>query len=396
MGQDLKFIVFNGDEAFAGQLRASLLKFEEAKIVTEVSEPAHLAQAISQYPVDILLVNLDPQPEALLPLLADLAVAHRHLAIFAASESSEGSLILKVMRLGVKEFLCKPIDQNILAEAIHRVTSLRVESVSQGKLITILGTAGGVGATTLAANLAVELGALASGSVSIVDLDYRFGQVATLLDVEPAYTLEELCASPEQLEPSVLTRALAKHPCGVGVLSRPADLAGADTITEAACMRIFSILLNMNEYVVADGPLRFDLADRSILALSDLNLLVVQQLVPCVRNAMRIIEDLRGNGHNLDRTKLICNRTGRESGHLSVQQVTETLGLELFASIPNDWIAVSGSINLGEPLLANGPKTKVRLAIQEIADRVHRGDAQADDKSAHQKKGFIGRMLAAS
>ena len=396
MGRDLKFIVLNEHEEFALQLRAMLLKFEGVKIMAEVDEPALLAQAVSQFPVDVLLVNLDPNPEAILPLIGDVASAHRNLSIFAVSESSDGPLILKVMRLGVKEYLTKPIDETALGEAIKRITSHRVETVTQGKLITILGTAGGVGATTLSANLGVELAALASGNVTVVDLDYRFGQVATLLDVEPIYTLADLCATPDPLEPSMVTRALAKHSTGVQVLSRPPNFAEADNITAAACMGMFSTLLNMNEYIVADGPTRFDLGAKSVLALSDVNLMVVQLLVPCVRNALRIIENMRDNGYNLDRTKLVCNRVGRDAGHLSVAHVTETLGLELFASIPDDWTSVSGAINLGEPLLTHGPKTKVRLAIQEIAERLHRGYSQTDDKNTRHKKGFIARCLAQS
>ncbi len=157
MEQDLKFIVLNDHEECAVELRAMIQKFDGVKIVAEVSEPALLAQAVSQFPVDILFVNLDPHPEAILPLIGDVAKAHRNLVIFAASESSDGPLILKVMRLGVKEFLPKPMDESALGEAIHRVASHRVETVTQGKLITVLGTAGGVGATMLATNLGVEL-----------------------------------------------------------------------------------------------------------------------------------------------------------------------------------------------------------------------------------------------
>ncbi len=396
MGQDLKFIILNNCEDFGGLLRAMLLKLEGVKIVAEVEEAALLAQAVSQFPVDVILINLDPNREAIFPFISEVAAAHRDIAIFAASESTDGPLILQVMRLGVREFLPKPIDENTLLEAINRVTRHRVESITQGKLITVIGTAGGMGATTLATNLAVELAALASGAVTVVDLDYRFGQVATLLDVDPTYTLADLCGAPDHLEPSVVARALAAHSTGVQVLSRPTTTAEADNITAASCMGMFSALLNMNDYVVADGPVRFDLSAKSILALSDLNVLVVQLLVPCVRNALRILENMRASGYNLDRTKLVCNRVGRESGHLSVAHVTETLGIELLATIPDDWSAVSGAINLGEPLITHGPKTKVRMAIKEIAERLHRSDPQTDDKDARDKKGFIGRIFAPS
>ncbi len=395
MSQDLKFIILNGDEQLALELRAMLLHFEGVKIVAEVDEPALLAQAVSQFPVDVLLVNLDPHPETLLPIVGEVIAAHRELAVFAVSSATDGPLILKVMRMGVKEFLPRPVDQEAVGEAIHRITSRRVESVSQGKLITVVGTSGGVGSTVIATNLAVELAAIAGGHVTVVDLDYRFGQVATLLDVEPTYTLADLCGSPEHLEQAVVTRALAKHISGVQVLSRPANFAESDNITAAACMGVFSTMLNMNAYIVADGPTRFDSGAKSILALSDVNLLIVQLLVPCIRNAMRIIENMRANGYNLDRTKLICNRVGRDAGHLSSSHVSETLGLEVFASIPDDWQTVSGAINLGEPLLSHGPKTKVRCALQEIAERLHHGDGQTDDKDKG-KKGLIGRIFAAS
>ena len=101
---------------------------------------------MNQFRVDVLFVNLDPNPEAILPLIGDVAAAHHNLVIFAASASSDGPLILKVMRLGVKEFLPKPMDETALGEAIRRMTCNRVENLSQGKLITVLGTAGGVGA----------------------------------------------------------------------------------------------------------------------------------------------------------------------------------------------------------------------------------------------------------
>jgi pilus assembly protein CpaE len=239
----------------------------------------------------------------------------------------------------------------------------------------------------------VELAAIVSEQVTVVDLDYRFGQVATLLDVDPKYTLADLCGSPEALDPQVIGRALTKHKTGVQVLSRPAHLAEADTITAAACMGVFSHLLQLSEYVIADGPTRFDVAGKSVLALSDTTLLVVQLSVPCVRNAMRILNNMCENGYNSERVKLICNRTGRGAGQLSVDDVTETLGLEAFASIPDEWETVSGAINLGEPLLVHSPKSKVRLALQEIAGRLHSPDSQSDDKDTR-KQSLIGRIFA--
>ncbi len=395
MAQDVRFIIFNGEEQQATSLRALLLSFGGAKIVAEVDEAALLPQAVRQFPVDIVLINLDPVPDAVLPVIAEMHAASPNVTVFATSQSSEGPLILKVMRAGVREFLPKPMDPAQLAEAIEKVVGQRTEDVRMGKLITVLGAAGGVGATTIATNLAVELASIDNNRVTIVDLDYRFGQVATLFDIEPTYTLADLCNSPEALEAQVIERALVKHPSGLHILSRPNSFAQADTITAASCVGLLSNLLQFNDYVIADGPNRSDLSAKSVLDLADVTLLVTQLLVPTVRNAARILEAMREGGFNLDRIKLICNRAGRESVTLSVDDVAETLSLEPFAAIPDDWPTVSGAINLGETLKNYGPKSKVRQAITEIAERLHKPDPGSDEKDTR-KKGLIGRIFAAS
>lgn len=393
MAQDLKFIILNGDENLGAELHELLLTFPRVKIVAEVDDPAVLASALAQFPVDVVLVNLDPNPEGTLPLIADIITHHQNLTCFAVSASTDGPLILKTMRMGVKEFFPRPIDKAALTEAVEKVSLGRSSSKPNGKLITVVGTAGGVGATTLATNLGAELAALAKGPVTVVDLDYRFGQVATLLDVTPTHTLSDLCGSPEALETSIISKALMKHATGVQVLARPTQFAEADLITGPSCMGVISNLLDMNDYVVADGPTRFDIGATSVLALSDVNILVMQLLVPCVRSAMRIIEHMKHNGYNLDRTKVVCNRVGREVGHLSPENVAETLGLEVFATIPEDGQTINAAVNLGEPLISYGPKSKARTAIQQIAERLQRPEAETDDKDA-KKKGLIGRIFA--
>lgn len=395
MAQDVRFIIFNSEEQQATSLRALLLSFGGAKIVAEVDEAALLPQAVRQFPVDIVLVNLDPVPDAVLPALVEMHAASPQVAVFATSQSAEGPLILKVMRTGAKEFLPKPIDTTQLGEAIEKVAGERSEFVSMGKLITILGSAGGVGATTIATNLAVELAGIDNNRVTIVDLDYRFGQVATLFDIEPTYTLADLCNSPEALEPQVIERALVKHSSGLHVLSRPINMSQADTITAASCVGLLSNLLHFNDYVIADGPSRWDLSAKSVLDIADLTLLITQSLVPTVRNAARILDAMRDGGYSFDRTKLVCNRAGRESVTLSVEDVAETLNLQPFAVLPDDWPTVSGAINLGETLKNYGPKSKIRLAIAEMAERLHKPEQGSDEKDTR-KKGLIGRIFAAS
>lgn len=393
MGRDVRFLIVNRDESCSGELRAVLSACENTKVVAEVDEPALLGQAAKQFLADAILVNLDPQPDAILPAVGELAAGDSDVVIFATSESTDGPLILKTMRMGAKEFLPKPIDAAALTEAVHKFTRQKVESTRHGKLVTVVGAAGGVGSTVLATNLAVELADISHGKVVVVDLDFRFGQVATMLDVEPRFTLSDLCESPEAAEPMVIDRALVKHGSGVRVLSRPSSFAAADTMTAASCVGLLSVLVQNHDYVVVDGPARSDVCAKSVLDIADVNLLLVQLLVPCVRNASRMLEGIRDGSDTITRTRLIPNRVGRDSADLSVDDVAKTLDLKVFASIPDEWATVSGSINLGEPLKSYGPKSKVRAAIRELAENIHEPTGAEEDKDG-QKKSLIGRIFA--
>lgn len=395
MGHGVQFIVLNSDEQFRKELRTMLLGFEGVRIAAEVEEPALLKQAVEQFNVDIILVNLDPSPDAVLPIAGEIASNRTDLAVFAVSTNTQADLILKALRMGLREFLPRPIEVEALGEAIEKVANTKVTNVSRGRLITVNSASGGSGATMLASNLAVELAEMCAGRVTLVDLDYRCGQVATFLDVDTLYSIADLTNSPEQLEQQVIERALVKHGSGVWVLSRPATIEQADGITASACVGLLSALLQFSDYVVTDGPTRFDLGGQSIFDFSDLNLLLVQLLVPNVRAALRHVESLRETGANLERWQLIFNRMGLESAHLDVKDATETIGLPCFAQVPDEWSTVSGAINLGEPLMSASPKSKVRTAIREIAGRLHtpKGDS---DESDNEKKGLFGKLLARS
>ena len=381
----LRVIVFNMDEPSGPSLRSTLNSFDSVRIVAEVDEPAMLAHVVQQFSAEVLVVHLDPNPDSVVSIAAEVATANPNLACFAVSESTDGKLILSVMRRGFREFITKPIDKALFGEALSKIKLQLETDGPRGRLIALLGTAGGAGTTTLATNLAVELASLASGRVTIVDLDYRFGHVATLLDVSPSYTIADLAQTPEQLEPQLIERTLVKHESGVYVLSRPTHFVQCENITAANCVGVLSGLAGMSEYVIVDGPNRYDVGAAAILDVADLTLLVIQLLVPSVRNAQRILQGMQEAGFNLDRTRLVCNRMGKESGPLHASDVEATLGKPIFASIPDDWATVSSAVNLGEPLSLRGPKTRVRAAIRELAERIHGNVASTDEKDGAKK-----------
>jgi len=173
MKQSIRVIVFNEDEEYAATIRSDVLSVEGAQIVAEVDERALLEQAVGQFPAEILVMHLDPATDQLLPVAAQLASDHPELAVFVISTTTDAQHILTALRAGIREFLTKPVDRELVVQAIQRVAALTTSNVEVGRLIPILGTMGGSGASMLAVNLAAELADLSEkGKVALVDLDY--------------------------------------------------------------------------------------------------------------------------------------------------------------------------------------------------------------------------------
>jgi pilus assembly protein CpaE len=410
VSRTVRVIVVNADEEVAPELRAALLGVAGVRIVAEIDEPALLPQALDQFPAEVLLVHLDPQPAAMMDVVAPLLETRKdRLAAIGITEDRDADLVVRAMRAGMREFLWKPLPPEQLGEILQRVGSEAcTDGRRLGRLFVVVGTCGGVGATTLATNLAVELAQIegwvgapnpvARPRVALVDLDFRFGQAAIQLDAQPAYTIAELCESPERIDPQMIERAMFKHPSGVHLLARPADFAQAEQISAAQAAGVLATLQEHYDFVVVDMPMRFDSSARAVFDMADTYLLVLQLLVPSVRNADRILQALDQSGYASERIRLVCNRFGRESGYLETADVEATLRRKLSLLLPDDWKASSTAVNMGAPLLSHAPKAKLRLAYREIAWALALGaeaaDGSGDEGAGSSRKGLFSFLAA--
>jgi len=393
MAQTVRIILYTTNESSAPELRRAITSLPHVRIVAELDEASLLANAVAQFPCDLILADLDPSAPVVLECLKQLHESHGDLPLFALSRETQGDVVLRAMKAGITEYLVKPLNVAELDNALGKVVNTQARAKEPGKLISVMGSAGGVGCTTISTNLAVELADLVGPEekVAIVDLDFRFGQVATLLDVRGQYTVADLCSTPEELDPQMVLKALIKHESGVYVLERPHTFAQAEMITAAHCANVLTSLQEMCAYVVVDGPTRHDPGGRSVLDAADLIFMVVQLLVTNVRNADRMVQELGVQGFNTDRILMIYNRVGRESAHLSMEQVEAILGHKMFAALSDEWKTVSASVNIGQPFRLHSERARIRQELRELATKIHCPQTMG---TKSKKGGLLGRFFS--
>jgi Flp pilus assembly CpaE family ATPase len=116
--------------------------------------------------------------------------------------------------------------------------------------------------------------------------------------------------------------------------------------------------------------------------------------VPSVRNADRLVHRLLQQGLNGDRLQLICNRGDRDNSGLEREHVESTLGRKIFCCLPDEWNVVSNAINVGEPLAGCAPRSRIRQAIQELAQRLARPEEDATAVKPKKAGGLFAKIFS--
>ena len=151
----------------------------------EVGDLKALAAGQARQP-EVVVVDL--RDRTTMPAeLAEIKRQHPSTGILVVLPRLEGSLILEAMRAGATECVAEPITREELGSALARIAAQR-PAPRRGDVFVVIGAKGGVGATTVAVNVATILNKLRPSSTLLMDLHLTYGDAATFLGVEPRFS----------------------------------------------------------------------------------------------------------------------------------------------------------------------------------------------------------------
>jgi pilus assembly protein CpaE len=330
------------------------------------------------------MIDADFDQEYALGIVENLCAGGQNY-VMAYSSRADMKLAVRFMRAGVREFFTLPIDALELTAALKLATKNRDaapppdEKSSGGKLFVFLGSKGGCGVTTLAANFALALAEESSRQTLLVDLGLPLGDAAINLGIVTEYSVAGALQSADRLDAKLLSTLVAKHSSGLAILGAPSEFPEASP-TEEAVNKLVSVTRQNFDFVVVDAGSRLDLMNSALFGPSSTVFLVTQVGVSELRAANLMMKRFFArHGENI---QIIVNRYKSSDLLFDDKTITEALTRPAEWKIPDDWAAARRRRETATPMVMID--SAIAQSIRNMAKTAGGLTSEKDEK-----KGFF-------
>ena len=360
-------IIYSEEFSTTEVIKLYLQEYEDMEVfVAETSEKAY---KLAQNDNTILIIDLSQEKSQKLDLITKIQTNFPNTKVLALSDNPSVNLIIDIMRAGAKEFLPIPIIKNEFTEAVNKLISNNNSTIEKSncKIITVYSNKGGIGKTSLATNLALELAKITKENVALIDLNFQTGDITTFLDLKPSFNISYMLENLDKINETFLLSTLERYKrTSLYVLADPPYFKQADTIKPNLIGKLFDILKETFSYIIVDAEAGFDGKSISALDNSDMILLVTVANLPALRNTQRCLELFEKLGYDKDKTQIVINRY-IENDEIKAEDVEKVLSKKIYWKIPNNYFAIMSAINKGIPVSDINSSTNVAQSYRELA-----------------------------
>jgi Flp pilus assembly CpaE family ATPase len=357
-------------------IRVALQADEPA--IRELFERSGMVEIVESAP-EVLVWHLPSDSDGL-PAELRAALADPHgPGIVALTDDHPSRWFEEAMYLGVDDVLCLPQSAQSLGMAAAKARASRTRRASamtaqampsssragrEAHVFTVFSTKGGSGKTVIATNLAVSFARLGLRTL-LVDLDLHSGDDALVLGLSPRWTVLDLVQSPGDLDAEKLAGFVTRHSSGVDLLPAPTRPDEEELVAIDRLEPLLEVTRRSYDAVVIDTSSSFSPATLLAIDHTDTLILVGASDVPTIKSLKIALETLDLLEMTLPDTRILMNRSGAKVG-LEDRDVERTLRREITYTLPSDK-AIPVSVNRGQPVVVDNPKSRVARSLQEIA-----------------------------
>lgn len=290
-------------------------------------------------------------------------------------------LYRKLVARGVSEYLVPPIQP---LQVIRSIADLfnDPDAPFMGRSIAVVGAKGGVGASTIAHNLAWAMAENGRVNTTLVDLDVSFGTTALDFNEDPQQTVIDALLDPERADEAVVNRLLAKATDRLSLFAAPATVADLPEISPDAYAKVIETVRRNTPYVVLDMPHTWSSWVIETLINADELVVVCQPDLASLRNGKNIIDQLVASRPNDTKPRLVLNMAGvPKRPEIPVKDFAAAIGIEPSIVLPFEPHLFGLASNNGQMISETDPAAKPSLAIDHLASLITGQSVEQPTKS---------------
>lgn len=320
----------------------------------------------------ILLADLSTYKQQKLDLILKVTKECKDCKVLALSDNPSVDLIIEIMRAGAKEFVPIPIIKSEFFESVNKLLAEfnETKKTNNCKIISVFSNKGGIGKTSLATNLALELSKITKENIALIDLNFQMGDITTFLDLKPSFNISYMLENLDKINETFLLSTLERYKkTSLYVLADPPYFKQADNIQPRQITKLFNTLKETFSYIIVDAEASFEGKNIAALDNSDLVLLVSVANLPALRNTQRCLELFEKLGYDKEKVKVVINRY-MENDEIKEADVEKVLSKKIYWKIPNNYFAIMTAINKGIPVSEINDSTNIAQSYKDLAQYI--------------------------
>ena len=372
MDNNLNVLLIDRDENSRSVVKAYLTEIEGVGIAAEFSDFEEGFKLAGNSGRCIVVVDVSENLDRISSAIKELKMCNSEAFVVALSNRASADVIIKALRSGAKEFIAKPVIKTEFVEIFKSIIKdiNSEETKDTCKIISTFSNKGGIGKTSIAVNLAVELAQMSKEKVALIDLNLQLGDVATFLDMTPPFAMDYIADNINNLDEDELLKAMTRYKnTSLYVIADPLNIDKSKDITAEQIKNILTALKKTFSYIVIDIGTNIDSKTITALDFSDLILLIAIVNLPAIRSTQRCMELFDKLGYNADKIKLVLNRY-MENEDIKTSDIEEVVKQKVYWKIPNNYLIMMSAINKGVPVNEINPDSNVAVNYKEFASKI--------------------------
>src|SRR3984893_2273442 len=342
---------------------------------------------------NVIILESDERGEEILSGLDQLAnYCDAGTRVVIVGRMNDVTLYRDLVRRGVSDYLIAPIGTLQVVRAVCGLFSAP-DAKPVGRIVAVVGAKGGVGASTVAHNIAFSMARDLKLDSVVTDLDLAFGTAGLDYNQDPPQGIADAVFSPDRIDTGFIDRLLSKCTDHLSLLAAPATLDRVYDFAADAFDPIFDVLRATMPCIVVDVPHQWTgWTKRTLIAADDILIVAAPDLAN-LRNAKNLLDFLRASRPNDHRPFYCLNQVGvPKRPEIKTSDFAKALEDQPAAVIPFDPQVFGAAANNGQMIAEVASGHRTAETVRQLAQLLT-GRAEAKKQRAGLLTPLLGKLL---